>query len=112
AEDGIRDFHVTGVQTCALPILAISAAGLPSNLLAAPAAIHSHTTLLPRRGTGPRIVVAGGGWGGMTAARFLRQHIPEADVVLLERNPTFWSGPMSNKWLIDIVNTDLVNRDR
>src|SRR5215475_14470040 len=24
AEDGIRDFHVTGVQTCALPILALS----------------------------------------------------------------------------------------
>src|SRR5690606_39651209 len=24
AEDGIRDFHVTGVQTCALPILAIA----------------------------------------------------------------------------------------
>src|SRR5690606_39582001 len=23
AEDGIRDFHVTGVQTCALPILAV-----------------------------------------------------------------------------------------
>src|SRR5690606_39380287 len=23
AEDGIRDFHVTGVQTCALPILTI-----------------------------------------------------------------------------------------
>src|SRR5690606_39694898 len=29
AEDGIRDFHVTGVQTCALPILtAGDAAGL------------------------------------------------------------------------------------
>src|SRR5690606_41195227 len=27
AEDGIRDFHVTGVQTCALPILATLAAG-------------------------------------------------------------------------------------
>src|SRR5690606_40310732 len=26
AEDGIRDFHVTGVQTCALPILATIAA--------------------------------------------------------------------------------------
>src|SRR5690606_39480630 len=25
AEDGIRDFHVTGVQTCALPISAIAA---------------------------------------------------------------------------------------
>src|SRR5690606_40209782 len=26
AEDGIRDFHVTGVQTCALPILSLVAA--------------------------------------------------------------------------------------
>src|SRR5690606_41151524 len=25
AEDGIRDFHVTGVQTCALPILIVGA---------------------------------------------------------------------------------------
>src|SRR5690606_40252750 len=25
AEDGIRDFHVTGVQTCALPIYIVSA---------------------------------------------------------------------------------------
>src|SRR5690606_40895828 len=28
AEDGIRDFHVTGVQTCALPIWFV-AAGIP-----------------------------------------------------------------------------------
>src|SRR5690606_40172978 len=28
AEDGIRDFHVTGVQTCALPILAVYMATL------------------------------------------------------------------------------------
>src|SRR5690606_39833240 len=28
AEDGIRDFHVTGVQTCALPILLAMAADL------------------------------------------------------------------------------------
>src|SRR5690606_39373131 len=27
AEDGIRDFHVTGVQTCALPICSRSACG-------------------------------------------------------------------------------------
>src|SRR6266700_5864765 len=29
AEDGIRDFHVTGVQTCALPILAPERSGRP-----------------------------------------------------------------------------------
>src|SRR5690606_40529905 len=31
AEDGIRDFHVTGVQTCALPI---SSGDLPEQVLA------------------------------------------------------------------------------
>ena len=66
--------------------------------------------LLPKA-KGKRVVICGGGWGGMTAARYLRELIPDSDVVLLERNPTFWSGPMSNKWLIDIVNTDFVNRD-
>lgn len=47
----------------------------------------------------------------MTSARYLRKLIPDAEVVLLERNPTFWSGPMSNKWLIDIVDTDFLNHD-
>src|SRR5436309_1897854 len=31
AEDGIRDFHVTGVQTCALPILGTRQAFRPSS---------------------------------------------------------------------------------
>src|SRR5690606_35452749 len=31
AEDGIRDFHVTGVQTCALPIYCSSAPSLPTS---------------------------------------------------------------------------------
>src|SRR5690606_41202731 len=39
AEDGIRDFHVTGVQTCALPILCPKEfdflPGVPGNALAA-----------------------------------------------------------------------------
>src|SRR5690606_39837396 len=30
----IRDFHVTGVQTCALPILLLQAAGLPADEIA------------------------------------------------------------------------------
>src|SRR5690606_40768779 len=29
AEDGIRDFHVTGVQTCALPILSLPISTVP-----------------------------------------------------------------------------------
>src|SRR5690606_39432256 len=47
AEDGIRDFHVTGVQTCALPISKLQ-----------------HCDILPaigsgcRRGTGPECSIA------------------------------------------------------
>ncbi|WP_027014741.1 FAD-dependent oxidoreductase [Comamonas composti] len=94
------------------PALALGAAATaPSLALAAPAVITRESRILPREGKGPRIVICGGGWGGLTAARYLRELIPNADVVLLERNATFWSGPMSNKWLIDIVNTDFINRD-
>src|SRR5690606_39735180 len=32
AEDGIRDFHVTGVQTCALPICTVSDHSLLTHL--------------------------------------------------------------------------------
>ena len=93
------------------PALALGAAAAPIATLAAPTIMTPQSRILPRTGKGPRIVICGGGWGGMTAARYLRELIPDSDVVLLERNPTFWSGPMSNKWLIDIVNTDFVNRD-
>src|SRR5690606_40940103 len=43
AEDGIRDFHVTGVQTCALPILPLSwpsRAWLPLDRLGHESGIH------------------------------------------------------------------------
>src|SRR5690606_40845143 len=33
AEDGIRDFHVTGVQTCALPILSARTESEPSTVV-------------------------------------------------------------------------------
>src|SRR5690606_41197832 len=33
AEDGIRDFHVTGVQTCALPILTLRSLGVRKSIL-------------------------------------------------------------------------------
>ncbi|NLJ52165.1 MAG: NAD(P)/FAD-dependent oxidoreductase [Alcaligenaceae bacterium] len=93
------------------PALALGSLVVPSKTIAAPLAIHSDSTLLARRGKGPRVVICGGGWGGMTAARYVQEKLPEADVILLEKNPTFWSGPMSNKWLIDVVNTDFVNHD-
>ena len=71
---------------------------------------RSTDTLLPR-GKVPRVVISGGGWGGVTAAKYLRQLVPHLEVVLLERNPVFFSCPMSNKWLVDVVDTQFLTHD-
>lgn len=97
-----------------LLISAPVAAGLllpGAQLLAAPGLITGDTRIMPRQGKGPRVVICGGGWGGMTAARHVKEQIPDADVILIERNPVFWSCPMSNKWLIDVVDTDFLLHD-
>lgn len=75
---------------CATPLLS-----QPSKALAA-------------RGNKRRVVVAGGGWGGLSAARHLRRLAPDLEVIVLDRNPFFWSCPLSNKWLIDAVPTDML----
>jgi sulfide dehydrogenase [flavocytochrome c] flavoprotein chain len=49
--------------------------------------------------TGPskaRVVVVGGGFGGATAAKYIRRWDPAIDVVLVEREPAFVSCPISN----------------
>ena len=43
-----------------------------------------------------RVVVVGGGFGGATAAKYIRLWDPSIDVVLIERETLFTSCPMSN----------------
>jgi sulfide dehydrogenase [flavocytochrome c] flavoprotein subunit len=43
-----------------------------------------------------RVVVVGGGFGGSTAARYLKMWGGNVDVTLIERNPNFVSCPISN----------------
>lgn len=43
-----------------------------------------------------RVVVIGGGFGGATAAKYIRQWAPEVEVVLVEREAAFVSCPLSN----------------
>ncbi len=43
-----------------------------------------------------RVVVIGGGFGGATAAKYIRLWAPEIDVVLVEREAAFVSCPLSN----------------
>src|SRR5256885_6274664 len=66
AEDGIRDYKVTGVQTCALPIL-ISAGGM------LPVAYALLAEIMPTRHRGWSLVLVGGigALGGFFAASSL-----------------------------------------
>jgi len=96
--DSRRAFVASGLAATAIA----TTAGCAQPLILKPT-----QEVMPRTGK-RRVVIAGGGWGGMTAARYVRQAAPDLEVVMLERNPIFWSCPLSNKWLIDVVNTDFL----
>jgi sulfide dehydrogenase [flavocytochrome c] flavoprotein chain len=49
-----------------------------------------------RAGARRRVVIVGGGYGGATAARYLRLLAPALEVVLVESAPAFVSCPLSN----------------
>lgn len=51
---------------------------------------------LPGRGSKARVVVVGGGYGGATAAKYIRMFDPSIEVVLVEPNEAFISCPISN----------------
>ncbi len=58
------------------------------------------------RAKGARTVVVGGGWSGLTIAKYLKKIQPEMDVVLIERRSTFISHPASNLWLVGLLELE------
>jgi sulfite dehydrogenase len=53
-----------------------------------------------------RVVVVGGGFGGATAAKYIRLWDPSIDVVLVERESAFTSCPISNLVLAGFAGMD------
>ena len=82
--------------------LATSGTGL--GLLAAGCAPALKGDFAPK--TGPRVVVIGGGWGGATAAKYVRLADPSVEVVLLEPGRRFVSCPFSNLVLSGVRTID------
>jgi sulfide dehydrogenase [flavocytochrome c] flavoprotein chain len=58
------------------------------------------------RKRGPRVVVIGGGWGGATAAKYVRLLDPNIEVILVEPNRQFISCPFSNLVLAGLRSID------
>ncbi|HVJ24558.1 MAG TPA: FAD/NAD(P)-binding oxidoreductase, partial [Burkholderiales bacterium] len=61
--------------------------------LAGAASLAGCATATPSKA---RVVVVGGGFGGATAAKYIRKWDPSIDVVLVERESSFVSCPISN----------------
>ena len=55
------------------------------------------------KGTAGRVVVIGAGFGGATAAKYLRIWSPDIEVTLVERSGEFVSCPMSNRVLAGVI---------
>jgi NADH dehydrogenase FAD-containing subunit len=68
------------------------------------------TELMPKS-KGKRVVIVGGGWGGLTAARYIKKEAPDSEVVVLEKRDVFVSCPISNEWLAGEVPMDFLTRD-
>ena len=47
-------------------------------------------------GSAGRVVIVGGGFGGATAAKYLKRYNPAIDVTLVEVNRTYYTCPFSN----------------
>lgn len=60
---------------------------------------------------GPRVVVVGGGWSGLSVAKYTKKYAPNADVVLVEQRQSFISGPVSNLFLVGEVGLDFITHD-
>ena len=83
--------------------------GLGVGLLAAGCAMPMTGDIAPK--SGRRVVVIGGGWGGATAAKYLRLADPSIEVVLLEPNDRFVSCPFSNLVLSGVRTMDSITFD-
>ena len=70
-----------------------------------PTATSTPADLAPNR-KGRRVIVVGGGWGGATAAKYIRMQDPAIEVILLEPNTRFVSCPFSNLVLSGVRSID------
>lgn len=73
----------------------IKAAGGLAAALGAGVGVGACATAVGRASPG-RVVVIGGGFGGATAAKYLKKWEPRLEVTLIERNQNFVSCPISN----------------
>lgn len=58
-----------------------------------------------------RVVIVGGGFGGATAAKYLKKFSPQTEVVLIEQNKEYYTCPFSNTVLAGMNDIEFIKHD-
>ncbi|OCL86527.1 NAD(P)/FAD-dependent oxidoreductase [Arcobacter porcinus] len=58
-----------------------------------------------------RVVIVGGGFGGATAAKYLRKYDKDVEIVLIEQNKEYYTCPFSNAVISGIEKMDFIKQD-
>ena len=58
-----------------------------------------------------RVVVVGGGFGGATAAKYVKRFSPDTEVILIEQNTEYYTCPFSNTVLAGLNDIEYIKHD-
>lgn len=83
---------------------------LASGALSLGACSATSTLSTPESGK-KRVVVVGGGFGGATAAKYLKRFSPETEVILVEQQEIYYTCPFANTVIAGINEMDYVKHD-
>ena len=75
---------------------------------AAGAASLALPTIVQAKAASAHVVIVGGGFGGATAARYLRRFAPQVQVTLVEPAERFYTCPFSNLYLAGLRSWDSI----
>ncbi len=71
--------------------------------------ITNMTSFLPKNKK--RVVVVGGGFGGATAAKYIKKFSPETEVILIEQNENYYTCPFGNTVIAGINDIEYIKHD-
>lgn len=83
----------------------IGASALAGSALSMPAIARANG------GAAGRVVIVGGGFGGATAAKYIKRRAPEIDVTLVEAQARFYTCPFSNLYLGGLREFESIGHD-
>jgi len=58
-----------------------------------------------------RVVVVGGGFGGATAAKYIKKFSPDVEVILIEQNKEYYTCPFGNTVIAGMNDIDYIKHD-